>query len=185
MKNKKKMAFLLVWIAFVMSVFASLSPASSYTFSGCKYSGSSPAISYRYFSVSSTFQTAFDQGQYAWDVTPVPGYFYPTSSSDPMINVYDASSYSGTWWALSSWGCSGGTYTSNETTVKMDAAEMSSLSAYQKKLVLIHELGHVYGLWHSGSGCSSSRVMSQGTTKFSCSGTAPWSNDQAGVIARY
>ena len=175
----------LVLLALVGPLVIMPSIANAYTFHGCKYDGTDPAISYRYYSVGATYQTAFDQGQYAWDVTSVPGYFYSTTGSDPMINVEDGS-YSGSDWAVTSFGCDGdGTYTSNEVTVRMDIVDMAGLTAYEKKLVLIHELGHAYGLGHSGTGCADPRVMSQGSTKFGCGGTPPWSNDQAGVNARY
>lgn len=148
---------------------------------GCKYVGTDPAISYSFYSVGTVYQTAFDQGQYARDVTSVPGYFYSTTGSDPMINVEDGI-YSGDAWASTSGSCTaGGTWSSEEVTLVMDTADMAGLTAYQKELVLIHKLGQAYGLSHARTGCSDPRVMSQGTTKFSCAGTPPWADDRASV----
>jgi hypothetical protein len=71
----------------------------------------------------------------------------------------------------------------------MDTSDTSGLSSYQLNLVVMHEFGHAQGLAHSSSTCSSSntnkKVMSQGTDKFSCTGTAPWADDENGVNAKY
>jgi hypothetical protein len=59
---------------------------------------------------------------------------------------------------------------------------MAGLTAYQKKVVAEHEIGHAYGLGEAPqSGC---RVMRPGTFKFTC-GTMPATDDINGANAIY
>ena len=53
--------------------------------------------------------------------------------------------------------------------------------------ILEHELGHAYGLNHSGLTCAAPgpSVMVQGEGKFACGGTPPWAEDVNGVTDRY
>lgn len=163
-------------------VVMAAAPASAYAIHGCEYDNNSiNPISYRFFSVNAAYEAAFTGAQAAWDGTSAPGYFSEQSCSwDPEINVTDGV-YSGTWWAQASWGCNGGLYSGNEVNIKFDTNDMSGLSANEKKIVAMHEIGHAYGLGHMQSGC---HVMRQGTYKFTC-GAMPSSDDVAGVHAIY
>lgn len=173
---------------FMAALVVSASPASAYAFECGKFLSSSPTISYRYYSMTSTYQTAFGQAQSAWDATSSPGYFnYEPDNGDPMVEVRDGS-YSWGAWAQTSWqGCPTGLWAYNEVYIAFNTRTMGGLTSSQKKLVAEHEAGHAYGLDHVSATCSSSSkaVMSQGETKFSCSGTAPWADDVNGVNAKY
>lgn len=158
--------------------------ADAYAFKGCQYKPDSiDPIEYKYQSVTSAYETAFGAGQSAWDGTNSPGYFAEDSTSlDPEIDVTDGT-YTGTFWAQTSYSCeSTGYYSGNENTVRFDTDDMSGLSANEKKIVAEHELGHTYGLDDTqDTGC---RVMRQGYYKFTC-GTMPASDDIAGVNDLY
>lgn len=159
-------------------------PAEAYALKGCKYDADSISpIEYRFHSVNSAYETAFKNAESAWDSTSSPGHFSEDSVSlDPEIDVYDGV-YAGTWWAQTDYSCdSDGTYSGNENTVFFDTGGMGGLTAYEKKLVAEHELGHTYGLDEApNNGC---RVMRQGSNKFTC-GTMPAADDIAGVNALY
>lgn len=176
---------MLLALGFAAGYLSSSTPADAYVLNGCKFAGTSPAISYRRYSLTSSIETAFVGGQAAWDASSAPGYFYDTTSSTPNIPVYDAY-YAGSWWAVASGGCDPGgfkTWYNDRVTIKFDQGDMASLAADEKEMVAIHELGHAYGLAHTNLTCSSPgpAVMRQGSAKFSCSGSAPWSNDVDGV----
>lgn len=158
-------------------------PAGAYTFTGCEYDNNSISpISYRFFSVGSAYEVALSGGAVNWNGTSVPGYFEQHSSSlDPEINVTDGT-YSGTFWAQTSWSCqSNGLYSGNEVDIRFDTEDMAGLTSDEKRLVAMHELGHAYGLGHMTDGC---HVMRQGREKFTC-GTLPSSDDINGVHAVY
>ena len=159
--------------------------AGAYTFTGCKYdSGSISPIQYRFYSVTSTYVTAFQNAQAKWDQTSSPGYFGENSTSlDPEIPVQDGE-YSGSFWAQVAWNCdSDGTYSGNEVSyLRFDTWDMRGLSASQREKVAMHELGHAYGLGHVTS--SYCRVMEPGTDKFSCN-YLPDSDAVNGVNALY
>jgi hypothetical protein len=158
-------------------------PAGAYTFTGCEYDNNSISpISYRFFSVGSAYEVALSGGAVGWNGTSVPGYFEQQSSSwDPEINVTDGT-YSGTFWAQTSWSCqSNGLYSGNEVDIRFDTEDMAGLTRDEKRLVAMHELGHAYGLGHMADGC---HVMRQGRYKFTC-GTMPSSDDINGVHAVY
>ncbi len=157
---------------------------SGYAFRGCKYDPDTiEPISYRFFSVGSIYETAFKEGEKAWDQTTVPGYFHEHSRSvDPEINVIDSRS-SGQWDAMMTGQCptDTGLYEGNEVEIEFNTRKMAPLTAKQKKIVAMHELGHAYGLAHVPDGC---RLMRQGAYKFTC-GTMPSADDIAGVTALY
>lgn len=157
--------------------------AAAYALHGCKYDPDSISpISYRFFSVSDDHEDAFDGGQADWDSAyNVPGHFREQSwSVDPEINVIDGS-YSSDWYALASWGCSGGEYTGNEVTIDFDASNTGSLTDDQLVAIAVHELGHAYGLDERHSAC---RVMNVPEALDLCT-SFPAADDRAGVRAVY
>lgn len=167
--------------------------AEAVNFNGCKYAGSSPAIGYRYYSVSSTWQTAFNSGQSAWDSSSAAGYFtYTPTDSTPNIPVEDFWT-SSTWWGLATGGCASGggqTWYNEKVEVDFNTRTTGSLSTTEKKLVVIHELGHAYGLAHTSTNCGGvyKAVMHSDPTWVldNCgSSAAPYSNDVYGVNIVY
>lgn len=87
------------WIALTTAALAlcglaiaSAGSAFAYTTHCGKFNGSDPSISYRYYDVTSTWNTAFGGAQSDWDGKPVPGVFtYAPTDGDPMVSVNDGS----------------------------------------------------------------------------------------------
>lgn len=110
-----------------------------------------------------------------------------SSVNDPNIEIYDAG-YADDFWAQNSGDCEifGSDWSGNEVVQRYNTRTTTGLSATNKAYVVVHELGHAYGLAHRSMTCSTGRsVMEQGEEKFSCAGSPPWADDQNGVIEKY
>lgn len=166
--------------------------AEAWVLNGCKYAGTNPAIGYRYYSLSSPWQTAFGSGQTAWNSTSAAGYFISTPlDPTPNIKVQDYWT-SSTWWGLAQGGCDsgGGQIWYNElVTITFNNRTADGLPTTDKFLIATHEQGHAYGLAHSSLGCGSNRpvMRSDATWVYDNCGDpyAPYPNDVAGVNAAY
>lgn len=170
-------------------VLATSREAGAWTSLGCKYDGSNPTIDYKFVSVGNFAKQAVETAQANWDRSSSPGYFRPDNwRRDSEIDIYDAS-YSRSSWAFVSYNCdSDGTFKSNEVDLSVNLRTTTGLSSAEIAIVMAHELGHAYGLDHTTISCTASAgpsVMRQGTAKFACAGTAPWSDDVSGVNAIY
>lgn len=182
---------LLLGVVVGAMLLSMVSPANAWVLNRCKYAGSDPTIHYKFYSVTSTYETAFQSGQAAWDATSSPGYFKEVTGWDPNLEVRDEWS-SSTKWAWVAGGCPSGTYQTwngNETYMTFNTRTMASLSATEKKIVAIHEMGHSYGLAHSSLGCGANRPVMRSDPTWvldNCGdANAPYPNDVAGVNAQY
>lgn len=129
----------------------SLAQQPHYTFHGCKFESSSiNPIEYKYHNVPSIYQTSFAAGASAWNAVTVPGYFsYTPWHSDPQIDVRGYYMPTEQWlgWVRYPLPCPpNGIYPSNEVELLLNTAFY--LNSLQRKNVVIHELGHAYGLHH-------------------------------------
>jgi hypothetical protein len=175
------------WCALVITVglvalalvVVTADPAKAFVTHGCRYDPASIyPISFRFFSVGSSYVTATKAGVSRWKAAAVPGYFQEQSLSlDPEVNVTDGP-YGGWYYALTWWGCNSGLYAENEVNLDWDTVNCAGLTAGQKRDIAIHELGHAYGLADvSGSLC---RVMNAAKALQGC-GYFPASDDINGV----
>lgn len=172
----------------VIDSAADIAPASAYTWTCGKFSGSDPLIRYKFTQVAGWGHTAVNGAAAAWNGKSVPGTFGETTGT-PEIDIYD-NAYGTQWWAVTEGSCSGGQWGGNHAAISINTQMMDSMTAYQQKLVMEHELGHAYGLDHVSMTCADDdalpkAVMEQGSGKFSCSGAAPWDDDQDGVRNKY
>lgn len=150
---------------------------------GCQFDTDSiDPISYKFWFIGSRYTRAVRDAADEWNDTSAPGYFREQFwSLDPEVTATDRH-LSGTWWAAMRYRCtSDGTFRGNEVDITFNTQTMDSLTARQKKLVAMHELGHAYGLDDTARGCY---VMKQGRYKFTC-GTMPTSADVSAVDALY
>ena len=70
-----------------------------------------------------------------------------------------------------------------KSSLQFNTRVMDNLSAADKELVAMHEIGHAYGLDHVSSGC---RLMREYLNDYnSCGSNMPTSNDIAGVYQIY
>ena len=184
-KSRITAAGLVVSLCFATTVLVA-APASAYTFLCGKYAGSNPTITYRFYDVTLYDQDRFNEAQNAWDATSAPGYFTPTTGSDPMVEFRD-DFYAWGAWAQTLYTCTSGTWTGDEVEIQYNHRTTGGLGQRDDRMILEHELGHAYGLNHSGLTCAAPgpSVMVQGEGKFACGGTPPWAEDVNGVTDRY
>jgi hypothetical protein len=188
-----KLAVVLSTLAVVLSLVfvAHAEPAEGYVLDAyCSFSGTNPRLDYWRNSLTSSWNTAFNNGQAAWDAkTPGYGAWFATAqnSTAAEIQVYDAG-YSSTWTALttrygscSSWG--GVVWTS----IRFNLNQDDGMDATDKKKTAVHELGHVLGLGHTYYSCSKPSAMRQGMYVIDVCGLTsfPFSDDTSGAYALY
>jgi len=106
--RESRLILVLGFAAFVsMFAIGPSRPADAYVLNGCKFAGTNPQITYGFDGVTTTWQTAFNSGQAAWDAeSPGWGGWF-TASTPANIPVWDAS-YDASWLGLASGGCDSG-----------------------------------------------------------------------------
>lgn len=184
----------LVALGLFMLVPAATQPeAAAYVLNpdDCRWSGSQPAIGYRFSSVVTTYKSATRSADSRWDATYANGYFYETTStSDDDVVVlaayYGANGYVA--WVAGS--CDAWSIWNDPLYLRWNRTYMESKTSTQKYMVGIHEFGHVYGLWHNQtSGCNSGTaglMYTPALDKYaSCGWTSPTGDDVNGVRAIY
>lgn len=188
---------LVVMLAASLSVTVVVEPraADAYALNpaGCKWSGTSPAIGYRFVSASDTYKSATRTADSKWDATASPGYFYETTStSDDDVIVDDADYGANGWIAWISGNCGGDDIWIDPLGFHYNTEyEASSMYTSTRRYVVgVHELGHVYGLAHyDGNNCDGNDeglMHSNPLGRYtSCGWTSPTANDVAGVNAVY
>ena len=169
----------------VMVVMAEPAWADEPAAQGCQYDDDSiDPISYRFFSVGSDYETAFEDAEEAWDDTAAPGYFSEQSwSLDPEVNVIDGAYSTATWWGRVIYTCaSDGTFNGNEVELEFNTHILDDEGSHEKKVIGIHELGHAYGIDdYTGTSC---HVMRNSESIFTC-GTMPSDHDVDAVDELY
>lgn len=175
------------------SAFVTLPSAEAYnlTPSGCRWSGSQPAIGYRFGSVIASYKSATRTADSKWDATSANGYFYETtSSSDDDVVVYANWYGSNGYLAWVSGGCGPDNIWNDPLYLRWNQTYLDSKTSTERYVAGIHEFGHVYGLAHNNTGtCNSGAagLMHQyPLTKYDdCGWTSPSNDDVYGVLAIY
>jgi hypothetical protein len=163
-------------------LFTAAPPAEAYEYLWSRYDPNSiDPIQYRFFdNCDSSWITAFKDGEAAWDSVDVPGYFQEHSwSFDPEIEVRSGDFGSDFIGATS---CvddnQDGYWDGNENRIWFNT-DYNWLTAFEKKVVAEHELGHAYGLAHEDDICT--LMCTYAEDVFSCATGTPGSDEIDGV----
>lgn len=187
----KKHIALSIVVAVLGVIGASAADAYVLNPDGCKWSGTNPAIGYRFVDTTTPYESATAASDGAWDATSAPGYFYITwSTSDDDVIVYDNFYPGNGYLAWVSGGCASNDIWNDPLLFYWNQSYMDSKPFTEKKVVGVHELGHVYGLWHeTDSSCNGGDTGLMYTYPLSsyssCGWTSPTADDVAGVDAIY
>ncbi len=155
----------------------------AYDFGNCQYDDDViDPITYTYNNVGDTYRNAFDGGADNWNDTSAPGEFdHEQSASSPEI-VVRARWYSLAWTAYTSGFCDDGLWRYDKVTVELNTFYMDWYSASKKEKVVVHELGHAYGLAHVFAGCV---AMRETVGQIENCDPLPAADDINGVVALY
>lgn len=177
-------------------------PAAAWVAFGCRFAGADPTITYKYVKMGAYGRT-FRNAAREWNQRKVPGRFIRTraATANMLVARVDSDLQWLGWVADRNWidnSCAGPPmdgWLNNRMAIFLNRKVMNNPGTYprltsgQRKLVMMHELGHAYGLAHPQQiGCQyTPSVMQTANHKWDCGwrGRAPWPDDVAGVNAIY
>lgn len=191
---RKRIFIGLVILGLFASAFAAFQPsAEAFNLNpdGCRWSGSQPAIGYRFGAVIAAYKSATRTADSKWDATSANGYFYETTSgADDDVVVYANWYGSNGYLAWVSGSCGADDIWNDPLYLRWNQTYLDSKTSTERYVIGIHEFGHVYGLAHNNTGtCSSGAaglMHEHPLSKYDdCGWTSPSNDDMYGVLAIY
>lgn len=175
-------------LAFGASI-AGAGPANAYAYTGCRWPNGYISWSNYTTAYDSTWNSAFSNWDGSSDVT----FSKVGTNSYAGAIVGNATNFGSVGWdgmAPNAYSCSGGYWSSTGNPVQLNTYYTDGYTGYKRWSVAAHEIGHMLGLAHVGSGttaCSSVTIMNPYTSHRydDCGKYTPWPDDISGVNALY
>lgn len=181
-------------IIFVIGVSSIVAPqsASAFSVTGCKNLSLSQGYSVHYIhsptNAPTVWKTALSDASTAWWRAGVRGSFGPATSGNYSMVVQTANFVEG-YLGQASWVCgwNGFHLAGYNLYVRFNLRTTGSMSAWQRRYIAVHELGHIIGVDHTPWGCGVSIMKSNSNVQDpACANlTPPWSDDIKGYHYLY